>query len=42
MDSLNGKLREAHHAHEAGQSELLDMNAIKAELQKRLQDAQNG
>ncbi len=41
MDSLSGKLREAHQAHEAGQSELLDMDEIKAELHQRLQNAQN-
>jgi putative addiction module CopG family antidote len=40
-DSLTAKLREAHQAHEAGQSALLDMEEIRAELRQRLQNAQN-
>ena len=41
MDSLNAKLREAHEAHEAGESVPLDMGQIKAELQKRFHNSQN-
>lgn len=40
-DSLIAKLREAHQAHEAGQSIPLDMDEIKAELHKRIHDPQN-
>lgn len=32
IDSLSAKLREAHQAHEAGQSAALDMKEIKAEF----------
>jgi Arc/MetJ-type ribon-helix-helix transcriptional regulator len=44
MDSINAKLREAHEAHEAheaGESAPLDMDEIKAELQKRFHNSQN-
>ncbi len=40
-DSFHAKLREAHQAHEAGQSAPLDMQAIRDELHKRLHDPQN-
>ena len=41
IDTLNAKLRDAHEAHEAGESELLNMDEIKAELHNRLQGSPN-
>jgi Arc/MetJ-type ribon-helix-helix transcriptional regulator len=40
-ESLNAKLREAHQAHQAGQSVPLDMDDIKTELRKRIQESQD-
>ena len=40
-ESFRSKLREAHQAHEAGQSVQWDIPELKTELHKRIHDSQN-